>query len=152
MKGYLPASTYPFACNITNFICQLSLILYSKELPFTRTLIVCFTAQAIVLAAIPFVANIGGAVSFWACFSLVFAFGIFNGTCFITLYRMVAMFPPKYIASMMLGMGVAGLSSNLLRAVTLLIWPADKKASNEFFGDLALFVIAILVLALNVVS
>ena len=152
MVGYLPASSYPFACNITNFISQLCLILYSKELPATCTLLACFVVQSAILIAMPFVVNIGGAVAYWSCFSLLIVFGMFNGTCFTTLYRMVAVFPSKYMASMMLGMGVAGLGSNLLRALTLASFPANKKVNNEFKGSLTMFVIAVIVLVINAVS
>ena len=100
-------------------------MLYARDLPYTCTLLTCFFVQAATLAAMPFVVNIGGTVAYWSGFALVFVFGIFNGTCFFTVYRMVAGFPPKYMASLMLGIGVAGLTANLMRAVTLLIFPAD---------------------------
>ena len=150
MPGYLPASTYPFACNITNFATQSCLVVFSKKLPFTCTIVTCCLIQAGVLALMPFVVNIGGAVAYWSCFSLVFVFGIFNGTCFFTLYRMVAAFPPRYMASLMLGIGVAGLSSNVMRAVTLWSFPADAKPGNEYRGTLAMFGIAIFIMLLCV--
>jgi len=150
MPGYLPASTYPFACNITNFATQICLVVFSKKLPFTCTIVTCFLGQAVVLALMPFVVNIGGAVAYWTCFSLVLVFGIFSGTGGVTLYRMVAAFPPRYIASLMLGIGVAGVSANVMRAVTLWSFPADERPDNEYRGTLAMFSIAIFIMLLCV--
>ena len=127
-------------------------MLTNKDISITCLLLVSFLAQAIILTAIPFLANIGGEVAYWSVFALVFAFGIFNGTCLAKLYYIAAMFPPKYISSLVIGMGATSIICNVLRIVTLAVWPADKKATNEFVGSLALFAVAIIIKLLNAVS
>ena len=65
---------------------------------------------------------------------------------------MAAAFPPEYMAAVMFGNGLSGFGSNILRAATLLIWPADKSDQNEFRGALALYLIAFFVLALCAIA
>lgn len=74
--------------------------------------------------------------------------GFSSGLCQGTAYMMAAAFPPKYMAAVMLGNGISGFGSNILRVITLLIWPADEDEKNEFRGAFALYLFSFFVLAL----
>ena len=60
---------------------------------------------------------------------------------------MAAAFPPQYMAAVMFGNGVSGFGTNVLRAITLLIWPADQSDSNAYTAVLALFIFSAILLA-----
>ena len=42
----------------------------------------------------------------------------------------------------MLGIGIAGIASNLLRALTLVLWPINKAPNNAFKGALVYYLLA----------
>jgi len=46
------------------------------------------------------------------------------------------------MGAVMFGNGIAGFGSNVLRAITLLVWPDDEKESNAFTGTMALYMFA----------
>ena len=54
---------------------------------------------------------------------------------------MAGVLPFKFMGAVMLGNGIAGVASNILRALTLIIWPAGT-GNNEFKGALAFFLFA----------
>ena len=61
---------------------------------------------------------------------------------------MAAAFPPKYMAAVMFGNGLAGIGVILLRGLTIAIWPADGPDGNAFKATLSLYVFAALFLAI----
>jgi hypothetical protein len=82
--------------------------------------------QALVLVLIPVLANIGGAVGYWSVFGILFFFGLINGICVASSFSMAGGLPFKYMGAMMLGQGISGISSNIFRAITLIIWPTGN--------------------------
>ena len=64
---------------------------------------------------------------------------------------MASAFPPKYMAAVMLGNGIAGLGTNLLRVATLFIWPADEGEKNAFRALLSLYIFTFAVLCLDII-
>ena len=61
---------------------------------------------------------------------------------------MAAAFPFKYMGAVMVGNGVAGIGSNLVRAATLKAFPADGGPDNQFYGALAMFGVSLVILIL----
>jgi hypothetical protein len=52
--------------------------------------------------------------------------------------------PFKYMGAVMLGQGIAGMASNILRAITLIVWPTGSTdhPENGFIGAMVFFLIA----------
>jgi hypothetical protein len=50
------------------------------------------------------------------------------------------------MAYVMFGNGVAGIGSNILRAISLAVWPASANEHNLFYGALFNFSVAVLFL------
>ena len=104
--------------------------------------------MATCMLIIPFLCNIGGSTGFFATSAILLLVGFASGACQGTIYAMAAAFPPEYMSAVMFGNGLSGLGSNILRALTLIIWPADKGDNNQFIACLALYIIAFAVLGL----
>ena len=148
MPGYLPASTYPFAVNSTVGLIQIILVVYGAKISNTMRLIPCFIIVGIIMVILPFLADMGGAAAYWSCFGTLILLGIFYGATQGTVFAMAAAFPFKYMGAVMVGNGVAGLGSNLVRAATLKAFPADGGPDNEFYGALAMFGVSLVILIL----
>lgn len=98
--------------------------------------------MAVCMIILPILCNIGGSTGFYTADVMLLLVGFASGACQGTTYAMAAAFPPEYMSAVMFGNGLSGFGSNLLRAATLLIWPADKSENNAFIGALALYMIA----------
>ena len=107
--------------------------------------------MAICMMIIPFLCNIGGKTGFYIATILLAIFGAAQGACEGTNLVMASAFPPKYMAAVMLGNGIAGLGTNLLRIVTLFIWPADEGENNAFKAVLSLYIFTFTVLCLCII-
>lgn len=55
---------------------------------------------------------------------------------------MAGVLPFRFMGAVMLGNGIAGIAANILRALSLIIWPPGQGTNNEFKGALAFFLIA----------
>ena len=100
------------------------------------------------MLVIPPLCNIGGSTGFITSTICMIILGFASGLCQGTAYMMAAAFPPKYMAAVMFGNGVAGIGSNILRVITLFIFPSDEDPSNEYKGAYTLYIISFAVLAL----
>ena len=49
--------------------------------------------------------------------------------------------PGKYMAAIMAGNGIGGLVINLIRAVTLEVWPSENDPNNSFKSALFMFLL-----------
>ena len=126
MPGYNPATVYPFAVNGLQLAAQIWVIIVGQKYSFTLRIVSTFMIQALVLILIPLLANIGGAVGYWSVFGILFFFGLINGICVASSFSMAGGLPFKYMGAMMLGQGISGISSNIFRAITLIIWPTGN--------------------------
>ena len=52
------------------------------------------------------------------------------------------------MGAVMFGNGLSGIGTNILRSLTLLIWPSDKNENNEFYGALALYLLAAFIIGM----
>lgn len=100
--------------------------------------------QALLLVLIPLLANVGGAVGYWSVFAIFFLFGLINGVCVSSLFSMAGGLPFKYMGAMMLGQGISGISSNILRAITMIVWPSGSTdhPDNAFISTMVLFLLS----------
>ena len=91
------------------------------------------------LAVIPFLAQIGGAVGYWCVFLTLIVLGWFCGLLQGCLFKENAKLPGDYIGFFLTSQGLAGIFSNLMRFATLEIWSENPLAStsvNFLFGVL----------------
>ena len=72
---------------------------------------------------IPFAANVGGALAYWYCFTILFFYGLFSGVCQACCYSFNAKLPSSYIAVFLTSHGFSGIASNMLRLAGLTLWP-----------------------------
>ena len=152
MPDYLVANIWPFVINAPLWLTQVYLVVYGQNITYSQRLVPGFAAMAICMIVIPIMCNIGGSTGFFVTDVLLIVLGLGSGACQGTAYAMAAAFPPEYMAAVMFGNGLSGFGTNVLRAGTLLIWPADESDSNEFKGALALYLFAFFVLAGCVVA
>lgn len=55
---------------------------------------------------------------------------------------MAASFPPEYMAAVFFGNGLAGIGSNCIREITLLVWKDEPYTSVLVMYSFAFFVLA----------
>jgi len=102
---------------------------------------------AIILAAIPFIASIGGKTAFWGEFALLIVFGAFSGLQQGAVFALAAAFPFKYMGAVMFGNGISGIATNGIRVLSYFIWdpsdPDPKTADwNAYIGTVFFFALA----------
>ena len=98
--------------------------------------------MAITMIALPLLAKVGGGLGFYMC-TLVLVFnGLASGACQGTIYGMAAAFPPKYMGAVMFGNGLAGIGSNILRGIVIVIWPESDGEDSAFKATFTLYMIA----------
>jgi Nucleoside transporter len=69
-------------------------------------------------------------VNFYVVFALLVIFGAFSGTAQGSVFSMAAGLPFKYMGAVMFGSGICGVSTNALRAVTLIAFPIVEGAPD----------------------
>jgi len=148
MPDYQIANIWPFIINLPLWISQVYMVVYGTHISIYTRLMPSFAILAASMVIIPLVANIGGATGFYICDVLLLFFGLASGVAQGTTFMAAAAFPFEYMAIVMLGNGISGFGTNLLRGLTLVIWPSSKDDKNEFRGALALFLFAALILGL----
>lgn len=112
------------------WLTQILLVVYGNNIGWSARLLPGYGFMAICMIVIPFLCDIGGSTGFWTCNALLVFYGVACGAAQGSTYMMGAQFPFKYMAAIMLGNGISGFGSNVLRACTLWIWPADKAEDN----------------------
>ena len=146
MPDYQVASYWPFIINAPLWTTMVYLVVYGQHITYSQRLIPGFLTLSGLMIVLPLVAKVGGTTGFYICDVVLILIGISSGMCQGTAFQMASAFPPSYMAAVMLGNGLAGFGTNLLRAGTLLLWPADQSENNEFIGAFSLFMIAFAVL------
>lgn len=131
MPDYQPLSTYPFAMNSSLFIGGLYFTFNGSKLCFSTTIVLTFILQGVIMLILPLTANLGGAVAYWLCFLELFIYGLLSGICQSACYSYNAKLPARYIAVFLTSHGVAGIFSNVLRLVSLFIWPVATEAATS---------------------
>ena len=95
--------------------------------------------MAICMIVIPFLCHIGESTGFYTTSIVLVFYGVACGAAQSSTFMMGALFPFKYMSAIMLGNGISGFGSNVLRACTLWIWPASKDPDNAFRGVMAIY-------------
>lgn len=91
---------------------------------------------------VPLLAHLGGGAGFWSVFAVLFIYGFIAGVNSASVFEMTGGLPFKYMGVLMLGFGISGLTSNVLRAISLWIWPVDGGVENAFIGALVYYLVA----------
>ena len=130
MEGYQIPNLWPFVMNGPLWLTQVLLVIYGNRITWTQRLVPGFGFMAVTMLVLPFLCHIGGSTGFWTSNVLLVFYGVSCGAAQGSTFMMGALFPFKYMSAIMLGNGISGFGSNVLRAGTLWIWPADKKPEN----------------------
>lgn len=139
MPGYSPQTVYPFAVNGLLVVSQIWVIVIGGKYSFTSRVVGSFISQALILFVTPFLAHLGNGAGFWSVFLVLFIFGLVSGVGQASVFSMAGGLPFKYIGAVMLGQGIAGIATNILRAVDLIVWPVAKSDSNLYIGAVFYF-------------
>ena len=133
MPGLYPASTYPFALQFLLFFGSLFFTVFKDRwMRVERQIVLCAAISAALFALIPFLANIGGVAGYWLVFCDLVVLGWFLGLFQGLLYSENTKLPGAYIGIFLTSQGLAGIFSNLLRFVSLEIWPDAPLTSTSF--------------------
>lgn len=65
---------------------------------------------------------------------------------------MAGMFPFKYMGAVMFGNGLSGITMNVLRAITLAVFPPVEGSDNNYYGALIFFILAMTILIIAAIS
>ena len=74
-------------------------------------------------------------------FVILFIFGIITGICQASVFSMAGVLPFEFMGAVMLGQGIAGIIANVLRALSLIIFPVTKNENNLYIGALVYFLV-----------
>jgi hypothetical protein len=113
---------------------------------FTTRIAWTFVLSGVVLILFPILANLGGSLGFWLVFFDLFFFSIVSGICRASIYALCADLPYRYMGAVMFGSGISGILSNVLRALSLVIWPISDDPTNAYTGVLAYSLLAAAIL------
>jgi len=141
-----PQTIYPFACNFFFLGAQIWVIAAGSNYSFTLRIAWMFILSAVVLILFPYFAEIGGQLGFWIVFAYLFFFSIIQGIGNATVYQLCGDLPAKYMGAVMIGTGISGIASNVMRALSLVIWPVTVDPASLFNGVLAYCISAALFL------
>jgi hypothetical protein len=106
-----------------------------------------FGILGILTICFPIVAVLYPIDAFWTGFILIALQGAMNGAMTTAVFGMAAFLPPKYMGSIMLGQGLAGVSCNILKVILLSILGNDLTTISIIFysfGALFFFTCAFL--------
>ena len=155
MPSHSPTSTYPFAVNFLTCLIQIWLMTTGDMFTFNSRIIVGFGGVAIILAVFPWLATLPDGWNYWICFVVLIFYGGFSGCAQGTVFTMAANLPFEYMGIVMFGNGVSGLSANVLRAITEIIFPLtgteEENKQNSFKAALVFLSIGSVLLVISVI-
>ena len=156
MPGHNPYAVFPFAVNLLVVAAQCYLVISGRKFTHTKRVVSGFGGCSVVLLLLPIAVTLSTSINFYMTFLLLVIFGAFSGTAQGSVFSMAAGLPFKYMGAVMFGSGICGVSTNALRAITLIAFPivpgaADEKRNNflsaaVFLSIAALVMVAIVVL------
>jgi equilibrative nucleoside transporter 1/2/3 len=117
-------------------------IIYGGKYSFTIRIVSTFMLSAIILVTIPLLAQLGNAAGFWSVFIILFFFSFISGVCQASVFSLAGGLPYKYMGAVMLGQGFAGIICNIIRALSLIIWPIAASQDNILKGIAAYILFA----------
>ena len=139
MPGYNPASVYPFAVNAFVVTLQVWVVLKGYQFSYVSRAVPSFLAGAVIMIVLPVLGCLEPKTGFWACFLAMMIFGMFSGVVQASVFGAAGALPFKYMGAVMLGNGIAGLGTNIIRMLTLVIWPPSADPQNEYRSSLVFF-------------
>ena len=145
MPTHKPITVYPFAVHFLILFGMIYIICRTDITAYNSRISVSFVIIGAFLLIMPFIADSGDTLGFWIVFLALLIFGWFTGIAQATIFGLAGTMPFKYMAAVMLGNGISGIASNILRAITLVAFPGGdaedaKKSAILFFSISALFV------------
>jgi hypothetical protein len=146
MPTHNPYSVFPFAVNLLVVVAQSYLVISGRKYTHTKRVVFGFGGCSIIMILLPLAATMSPKVNFWIVFALLIIFGAFSGTAQGSVFSMAGSLPFKYMGAVMFGSGICGVSTNALRAVTLIAFPivsgADDEKKNNFLSAVVFLSIA----------
>ena len=99
-----------------------------------------FGIGGLIMVGLPWVTLIiGQNIGYYLVLAILTVFGSINGVSEALIWALAGGMPHKYIAAIMLGEGISGIISNLLRLMTLYLFPDEPSwAAVMFFSVSAL--------------
>lgn len=144
-EKYAPASTYPFAINFLLVAAQIWIILTGDRFTYTQRLVVAATGLASIVLVMPYLVQLPYGVNYWVVFAVLLIYGACSGVFQGTIYTMAAYLPFKYMGAVQLGAGFCGLACNLLRGLTLVVFPSGPgpdQLQNAYYSAILFFTVA----------
>lgn len=128
MPEYQPMSTFTFAMNGTLFAGALIYTFHSSKVASSSWICGTFIAQAVIMLFIPVAANFEGATAYWSCFVLFAFYGLISGINQTALSDANAKLPTNYIAIFLTSQPIAGVVSNLLMLLSLILYNSESES------------------------
>lgn len=128
---YAPASTYPFANTCLLVVSQIYFILAGDKYTYTQRIVTSTIGLSAIVLALPYLVQLPSGINYWVVFAVLIPYGGLSGMFQGTVFTMAAYLPFKYIAAVSIGSGVCGLACNILRAITLAVFPFTPGSDNE---------------------
>ena len=134
MPTHKPITIYPFAVHFLIVFGMMYVVIRGpKSGSYNFRITLSYVVSAIILLMIPFLAEVGDTAGFWLVLTALVIFGWFAGLGQGAVYALAGGMPFKYIAAIMLGQGISGIFSNVLRTITLCVFPDDTRLSAILF-------------------
>lgn len=116
-------SVYPMSNNLLVVVFSVWITLMGGRMSNTCKMMTGFTGSIIIMLILPFAARLPSGTNFWVVFALFCAFGACSALIQNTTYSMAGALPPRYFAIVIISNAIVGLFCNVLRGVTLLVYP-----------------------------
>jgi len=127
MPGYRPEFVYPFAVNGLLAFTQLLMVFVGYKFSNRIKVQFGFIIAALIMFVMPFASHNGSSATekYWTCFAILFFFGFISGMVQGQVFGLGGAFPFKYMAAIMFGNGVSGITTNVLKAILQITMPDD---------------------------
>jgi hypothetical protein len=124
-------------------------LLYGHKLSFVLRISGGFLVIAGLMIVFPLVTEyLNPDAGFAACIGVLVVFGAMGGIVQGSVFGLGGMLPGKYMGAIMFGNGLSGITLNVLRAITLAVYPPVKGSDNNYKGSLIYFILAAIILVI----
>ena len=148
MPSYNTPFVFPLVFNGPNFLTMIVLTFVADKLPAPLRIAGSYFGAAIVSVVIPFATQYLNEDSAYVLdIVLLVLFGVLTALLQGAIFGLAGLFPGKYTTALLVGQGLAGLVSNVLRAVVLLALPPTN-SENNFYGGIMYYFLAALLLTM----
>ena len=128
---------------------QVFIVLYGHKFSYVLRISGGFLVIAVLMIALPLVTEfLNSDAGFTACICILVVFGAMGGIVQGSVFGLGGMLPGKYMGAIMFGNGLSGITLNVLRAITLAVYPPVAGSDNNYKGSLIYFILASVILVI----